>query len=112
MRQADTLAGRDFLGASMIDEVSAVSALNVRLSPLRVRHFTLGQDGEQTNASCNTPTVRLPQSRGLPAPWEYDYGASCLCQRTENVIVLFWNDCGRTAETTTNATASGEFCSR
>jgi hypothetical protein len=94
------------LGASMIDEVSAVSALNVRLSPLRVRQFTLGQDGEQTNASCSTPTVRLPQSQGLPARWEYDYGASCLCPRTKNVIVLFWKDWEGTTETITSAMAS------
>jgi len=83
------------LGASMIDEVSAVSALKVRLSLLRVREFTERQDGEQTSASCNTPTVRLPQSRGLPARWEYDYGASCLCPRTEKTSLFL---SGRVAE--------------
>ena len=86
MRRAEYPCGPQHSWASMIDEVSAVCALKVRLSLLRVREFTLRQDGEQLNASCSTPTVRLPQSRGLPARWEYDYGARVYAREQRNVI--------------------------
>ena len=31
--------------------------------------------------------MRLPQSRGLPARWEYDYGARVYAREQRNVIV-------------------------
>ena len=91
---------RNFLGASMIDEVSAVSALKVRLSHYESGFLHCDETVSKTTPHAPSPTVRLPQGQGCSRPLEYDYGASCLCpKKTQNVILPFWKHCGGTTET-------------